>query len=131
MTLLPLNAAVIGLVALVTLGLMAYWHFRTRGSWKEWPAGRSLMQLFAVIFILTGNAAINILVPPYPWKIHLYFGLYILLFVALIRIGFTIRSEMRKGLAREAAAAKKPKTGPVTVVVASENKEAADHDSAD
>lgn len=122
MTLLPLNAAVIGVVALVTLGLMVYWHCKTKGSWKLWPAGRSLMQLFGVILIITTNAAANIMIPQYPGKIALYFGLYLLLLAALIKIGYTIRSEMRIGQAKRQD--KDPAaTGPVTVIVASANTE--------
>lgn len=122
MMLLPLNAAVIGVVALVTLALMIYWHVKTKGSWRLWPAGRSLMQLFGVILIITTNAAVNILIPLYPGKIALYFGLYLLLLAALIKIGFTIRSEMRIGQAKRQD--KNPSsTGPITVTVASTNTE--------
>lgn len=119
----PLNALVIGLVGLVTIGLMIYWHRATGGSWKLWPAGRSLMQLFGVIVIITGNAAINVMVPRYPGKVELYFGLYLLLLAALIRIGFTIRSEMRKGKARQREKQPHHTTGPISVIVATENKE--------
>jgi hypothetical protein len=123
MTLIPLNAAVIGLVALVTLGLMVYWHVATRGSWKLWPAGRSLMILLGVITIITANAAINVLLPRYPGKVGLYFGLYLLLLAALIGIGFTIRSEMRKGKARLLEKKPEDPTGPVTIIVATKNQE--------
>jgi hypothetical protein len=126
MTLLPLNAAVIGMVALVTAGLMGYWHLSTRGSWKLWPAGRSLMILLAVITVITANAAVHIVVPKYPGKVELYFALYLLLLAALIGIGFTIRSEMRKGKARLLEKKPKDPTGPVTITVATENQETAD-----
>ncbi|WP_324644143.1 hypothetical protein [Pseudarthrobacter sp. LT1] len=126
MTLIPLNAAVIGLVGLVTIGLMVYWHRSTRGSWKLWPAGRSLMTLLGVIVIITVNAAVNVLLPRYPGKVELYFGLYLLLLGALIHIGYTIRAEMRAGKARQMQKSKRGTTGPVTVVVATENKETPD-----
>lgn len=41
MTLIPLNAAVIGLVALVTLGLMIYWHRATVSRSLWWPGAKS------------------------------------------------------------------------------------------
>lgn len=122
----PLNALVIGLVGLVTIILMIYWHRATGGSWRLWPAGRSLMQLFGVIVIITINAAINVLVPRYPGKVELYFSLYLLLLAALVRIGFTIRSEMRKGKAKLQSKQLATTTGPVTVIVATENMESAD-----
>jgi len=84
------------------------------------------MTLLGVIVIITVNAAVNVLLPRYPGKVELYFGLYALLLAALIHIGFTIRSEMRAGKARQL---QKNTAGPVTVVVATENKETPDDPS--
>lgn len=100
MTLVPLNAILIGLVALTAIAVMVYWHCVTNGAWKHEPAGRSLMILLLVIGIITLNASVNIFVPKYPGKIELYFALYFVMLAALIGIGFTIRSEMRRGKAK-------------------------------
>ena len=100
MTLLPLNAILIGLVAITAFAVMVYWHFVTHGAWKNEPAGRSLMILLLVIGVITLNASINIFVPKYPGKVEVYFALYFVMLSALIGIGFTIRSEMRRGKAK-------------------------------
>jgi hypothetical protein len=97
MTLLPINALLIGLVALTAISVMIYWHCITKGSWKHEPAGRSLMILLLVISVITANASLNIFIPKYIGKVAVYFGLYIVMQAALIGIGFTIRSEMRRG----------------------------------
>jgi len=122
MTLLPINALLIGLVALTAISVMIYWHVVTRGSWKHEPAGRSLMMLLLVIAVITANAAINIFMPKYIGKVALYFGLYIVMQAALIRIGFTIRSEMRRGKAKLERKGPNYK-GPITVPVATVNEE--------
>lgn len=117
------NAAVIGLVGLATLGVMIYWHIVTKGTWKQWPAGRSLMLLLTIITIITLNTTVNILLPAYWGKIELYFSLYAVLLFAIGFIGWTIRSEMRKGKARLQRKKTPPPTGPINVVVASANEE--------
>ncbi|ALY10574.1 hypothetical protein FDH86_gp039 [Arthrobacter phage Tank] len=119
--LLPLNALVIALVGALTLAVMIYWHVSTKGTWKKWPAGQSLMLLLGIITVITFNAAANILLPSYWGKIELYFGLYGLLLFAIAFIGWTIRREMRRGKAR--LREKHPKSGPVTVIVATTNEE--------
>ena len=124
MTLTPLNALVIALLGPLALAVMFYWHRATKGSWKLWPAGRSLMTLLGVIVIITVNAAVNVMLPRYPGKVELYFGLYLLLLAALIHIGFTIRAEMRAGKARLLEKRPHSPSGPVTVTVATENTEA-------
>lgn len=113
--LLPLNAILIGLVAATSFTVMIYWHFVTKGTWKHEPAGRSLMILLLVIGIITANSAVNIFIPRYPGRIALYFGLYIVMLAALIGIGFTIRSEMRRGKAQLQSKLEIPRAGTVTV----------------
>lgn len=120
--LLPLNALVIALVGVVTLVVMVYWHVSTKGTWRKWPAGQSLMLLLGIITIITVNSAINILLPMYWGKVELYFGLYAVLLFAIAFIGWTIRREMRRGKARMHQN-KNPKTGPVSVIVATTNEE--------
>ena len=122
MTLLPLNALLIGLVSLTAIAVMIYWHIVTHGSWRQWPAGRSLMILLFVIATITANAGINIFLPRYPGKVVLYFALYLVMQAALIGIGFTIRSEMRRGKAR-LQNKHSEFNGPVIVTVATTNDE--------
>ncbi|QWY81334.1 membrane protein [Arthrobacter phage Rizwana] len=121
-SLLPLNALVIAVVGVCTLVVMIYWHTVTKGTWKRWPAGQSLMLLLAIIAVITLNAAVNILVPHYWGKVGLYFGLYGALILAIFFIGWTIRKEMRKGKARLVSKTTTP-TGPVNVIVADTNEE--------
>jgi hypothetical protein len=124
MMLLPLNALLIGLVAVTSISVMIYWHVITGGTWKHEPAGRSLMILLLVITVITTNAAVNIFLPRYMGKVELYFTLYFVMQAALVHIGLTIRSEMRKGKAR-LQKNNSASTGPATVTVTATNKESA------
>lgn len=132
-TLLPLNGIFMLIVSLTAVVVMAYWWTATRGSWMDCPAGRSLMGLLGIIAVLTAWAGLNTFVLPawYDWKIVSYFALYGIFELALIVIGITIRREMIRGAARAKQKLKNPKTGPVSVVVASENKETVNNDSED
>jgi hypothetical protein len=127
-TLLPLNGIFMLIVAGTAIAVMAYWWAATKGSWMDWPAGRSLMGLLAIIAVISGWAGLNTIVlpPRYDGKIISYFVLYGLLETALVIIGVTIRREMKRGAERARKKQEKPSTGPVTVVVASENKEMPD-----
>jgi uncharacterized membrane protein YfcA len=111
-------------VCFTAIGVIIYWWRATRGSWMDWPAGQSLMGLLAIIAVISGWAGLNtfVLPPRYEWKIFSYFVLYGVLELSLLWIGRTIRNEMRRGKARQVKK-KVPATGPVTVVVATENKE--------
>lgn len=130
MTLLPLNGVVMFIVALTALGVIAYWWIATRGSWMQWPAGRSLMGLLLIITVIAGWAGLNttVLPPKYDIKVPSYFILYGVLELALLIIGVTIHREMKRGKAR--LQEKKPHnpTGPVIVTVASINEEKPDDD---
>lgn len=124
MTLTTLNGLLMFAVALVAAADMVYWWVKTRGTWRQWPAGRSLMGLLFIIVLISGWAGLNTSVFPkaYAWKSESYALLYLLLFTALLVIGFTIRSEMRKGKAP--LYSKDPaQTGPVKVILASTNEE--------
>lgn len=102
--LLILNFALIGLVAAVALTIMIYWHFATRGAWRAYSSGRSLMGLLVIIFFITGNAAVQWAVPlPVEVKAPFYFALYLIFAYALAMIGFNIRKEVRRGKALEKA----------------------------
>lgn len=122
-TLLPLNGIFMLTVAITAILVMAYWWVTTRGSWMSWPAGRSLMGLLMIIAVISGWAGLNtfVLPPMYAGKAISYFALYLVLELALIVIGVTIRREMQRGKAR--LRDMHPPTGPVTVPVATENKE--------
>lgn len=127
MTLLPINGIIIAAVFVAALAVIIYWHRVTRGSWKDWPAGRSLMGLLTVIVLISGMAATNVLFlpPAWPGKVVVYLALYSLVFVALIYIGGTIHHEMKRGKARLQQKKPHDPTGPVTVTVATKNEEEA------
>lgn len=98
MGLQPLNVILIGLVSLSAAGVMAYWWIVTKGRWWDWPAGRSLMALLAIISVITGNAVIHSVFPIGPAsKTITYALLYVLMLSCMGLIGCTIRTEMRKG----------------------------------
>jgi cation transport ATPase len=125
-TLLPLNGIFMLIVSGTAIAVMAYWWIATKGSWMDWPAGRSLMGLLLIIAVISGWAGLNTTILPsrYDGKILSYFALYAALEAALVVIGVTIRREMKRGAERaRKKLQEKPHTGPVTVVVASENKE--------
>jgi hypothetical protein len=125
MTLLPLNGWFMLAVAATAIAVIIYWWIITRGSWMQWPAGRSLMGLLAIIAVIAGWAGLNTLIlpPRYPLKIVSYLALYGVLEVALMVIGLTIHREMKRGKARLLEKRPNNPTGPVTVTVATENTE--------
>lgn len=129
-TLLPLNGWFMLLVSGTAAAIVIYWWVVTRGSWMQWPAGRSLMGLLLIITVITAWAGLNtfVLPPRYDGKILSYFALYAIFEVALIVIGATIHREMKRGKAR--LKQKKPHnpSGPVSVIVASTNEEDPDDD---
>lgn len=102
-TLLLINSLLIGSVALITLAVIVYWHRATAGAWRNYPAGRTQMRLLIIIFVITANAAVQTLIPvPIMIKAIFYFGLYAIFGVALARIGFNIRTEIRRWEAKDA-----------------------------
>lgn len=120
MTTETISAILLGLISLTAGGVVLYWHLATRGTWRRWPAGRSLMGLLSIISIGFGFGAMNRHLGNYPAKFALAAVLYSLFWLALLFIGTTIRAEMRAGKARASAASS---TGPVTVAVACTNEE--------
>lgn len=114
--LLPINGILIGIVCLEALGIMIYWWVKTRGSWMEWRAGRSLMGLLAIIVFVTGNAVINLFfVDDYLGKRWVYASLYAVMILALAGIWFAIRYELRTGGQSSRLA-----TGPTPIIRAKE-----------
>ncbi|HEX9228848.1 MAG TPA: hypothetical protein VF885_19780 [Arthrobacter sp.] len=113
-----INFILVGLVALTALVIMAYWNHATGGrfrrgpdgrrriigGWRDHSAGRSLMGLLAIIFLITGNAAVQWLVAqavPMPVRAGFYFLLYLVFIYALGSIGMNIRAEHRRGRAQQ------------------------------
>jgi drug/metabolite transporter (DMT)-like permease len=120
-----LTTILLGIIAAVAAWVIIYWHVATKGTWKEWPAGRSLMGLLGIIAVGFGYGVFNRLLGPWPGQPVTSMVLYAAFVWAIIFIGHTIRKEMRSGKARSST--KFPiHTGPVTVVVASKNEETPD-----
>ena len=118
-----ISAALLGVISVVAGWVAIYWHVSTRGTWKEWPAGQSLMGLLAIITVGFGFGVFNRLMGQYPGRAILGLILYALFVGAIIWIGLTVRREMRNGKARTKGKYPESHTGPVTVVVASKNEE--------
>lgn len=117
-----LSGIFLALIPVSSGAVIAYWWWKTRGTWMRYPAGRSLMGLLGIIFVGFGYGVVNRILGDYPAKSAVGFGLYVLFVGAIIAIGFTIRAEMRIGKKR--LRAKHPAhTGPLTVPVAAINEE--------
>lgn len=122
MTTTLLNVILISVVSLIAFETIVYWHVNTKGTWKNWPAGRSLMYLLLIIAFGFGFGVFNQFLGNYPLKPHIGFILYILFIGALIVIRLTIRAEMRRGKNRLKTTLPTSDT-PIDVTVATENKE--------
>lgn len=112
----PFNVFMIGVVALLALETIVYWHRASKGNWKLWPAGRSMMVMLAIIGVAFAFGVVNNTIGPYEARPYVGTFLYSLFIAALILIRITIRKEMLIGKAidREEAG---PVTGPVVVTV--------------
>jgi hypothetical protein len=120
-----ITAILLGIISLVATWVIVYWHVATKGTWKEWPAGRSLMGLLGIISVGFGYGVLNRFLGDWPGRAVFSMFLYAAFVGAIVFIGHTIRKEMRSGKKRTRA--KYPiHTGPVTVVVASKNEEKTD-----
>jgi DMSO/TMAO reductase YedYZ heme-binding membrane subunit len=120
-----INVILLGIIAVVALESVTYWHRATKGSWKHWPAGRSLMYLLVIIAAGFGYGVINQFLGQYPARALISFALYAGFVAALVIIRVTITVEMRRGKKRLQQKTSDP-TGPVTVTVASKNEESPD-----
>lgn len=116
-----LNVILIAMVSGIALETVVYWHRKTRGTWRDWPAGRSLMYLLLIIGIGFGYGVVNQFFGQYPARPLIGFGLYIGFIAALVIIRFTIRAEMRSGERRHLKTVLPTEDGARQVVVASEN----------
>lgn len=119
----PITLILLAIIAAVALETVIYWHVQTKGTWKDWPAGRSLMYLLVIIATGFGYGVLNRFLGEYPARTAVSFILYAAFVGALIVIRGTIRAEMRKGR-REKLKTKLPtNTEPVEIIVATTNKE--------
>lgn len=117
-----ISAVQLGVIAAVAAWVAIYWHIATKGTWRDWPAGQSLMGLLTIIAVGFGFGVINRFLGSYPAKATIMLILYTLFVTAIIWIGLTVRKEMRRGKAKQRS--KYPThTGPVSVIVASKNEE--------
>jgi hypothetical protein len=117
-----ITTILLGIISAVATWVIAYWHITTKGTWKEWPAGRSLMGMLGIISVGFGYGVINRFLGEWPGRAAFSMVLYALFVWAIVWIGLTIRKEMRFGKKR--LNNKFPiHTGPVTVVVATKNEE--------
>lgn len=117
-----ISAALLGVISVVAAWVAIYWHVMTKGTWRHWPAGQSLMGLLSIIAIGFGFGVFNRLMGQYPGRAAIGMILYALFVGAIIMIGLTVRKEMRHG--KKKLREKHPDhTGPLSVVVATTNEE--------
>lgn len=117
-------AALLLLIAAVSITVAIYWHLSTLGTWKQWPAGRSVMALLIIIGVSHGWGGTNRVLGDYALKQPILAGLYCVFAVALVMIGVTIHKEMATGkklVAKKDPAA--PQTGIITIAVATKPEE--------
>ncbi|WP_102158664.1 putative phage holin [Zhihengliuella halotolerans] len=83
--------------ALISVLNAVTWHAITRGAWRRYSAGRTVMFLVAAVGLLTGAASIHLLFP----DLHTgpVVGTAAILLAALVYIGATIHriNSPRKG----------------------------------
>lgn len=119
------TALLLTLISSIAFTVIIYWHITTKGTWRHWPAGQSLMGLLVIIAVGFGVGALNRLLGNYPAKDFILILLYTAFAAALSVIGLTIRKEMRAGKRRLRRKAH-PATGPVIIAVATTNEETDD-----
>lgn len=112
-------AILLGMISATAFTVIIYWWTQTRGTWRKYPAGRSLMGLLGIIAIGFGFGVVNRLLGQYEARDAISFVLYIGFFLALVAIGVAVRKELRRGRERR----HQPPTGPITVIVAEEVKD--------
>lgn len=110
------------LVSTASITVILYWHLATHGTWRQWPAGQSLMGLLTIIAAGFGWGGVNRLLGDYALKQPILCFLYGGVVIALVMIGVTIHKELRLGRARVLAKVP-PATGPVAVIVATTTEE--------
>lgn len=112
-------------ISAIAFTVIIYWWKATKGTWKHYPAGRSLMGLLGIIAVGFGWGVISRILGDYPGRSIIAVTLYLSFIGALVLIGLTIRKEMRLGK-RRMRERFPTHTGPVTVTVATKNEETPD-----
>lgn len=110
-------------ISLIASTVIGYWHGVTRGTWRQWPAGQSLMALLVIIAVGFGFGGVNRFLGDYAAKDFILIALYTTFAAALVIIGLTIRKEMHDGKERLRQHKPKDPTGPVIITVATTNQE--------
>jgi hypothetical protein len=119
-----LSAVLLGATCLSASWVIIYWHLATGGTWREWPAGRSLMGLLGIIAVGFGFGMVNRIIPFPLGKTFVGVGLYALFVGSIIFIGLTIRRELRVGRskAQHPASTHSPATGSIDLPVATDKE---------
>lgn len=116
-----INVIFIGIISVIAFETVIYWHRGTRGTWRDWRAGRSLMYLLLIIAFGFGYGIINQFLGQYPARPFVGLFLYALFVAALVVIRLTIRAELRTGRSRDAHPSNPP-TGTIDLTVATEKE---------
>lgn len=117
MTTTILVAILLLLMSSASTAVIIYWHFSTRGSWKQWPAGRSLMALLTIISLSHGWGGINRFLGDYALKQPILGVLYFCFAIVLVAVGITIHKELTRGKAKVLHPSNGPVTGGIAAVV--------------
>lgn len=120
-----ISAILLGAIPITAGTVVAYWHRATRGTWRQWPAGRSLMGLLGIITVGFAYGVVNRFLGNYPAKFAVAVLLYALFIGAIIFIGLTIRKEtiLGKAKANHPASAPPAPSSNIDMTVASEKEE--------
>ena len=117
-----LSAVLLGIIPLTAGTVVVYWHFATKGTWRQWPAGRSLMGLLGIITVGFSYGVVNRFLGAYPAKFAVAVALYALFIGAIIFIGWTIRREMKRGQSMDQHPSSHPPTGTIDITVANDKE---------
>lgn len=121
------SAILLTIISITATVVVIYWHVATGGTWRQWPAGRSLMGLLGIIAVGFGFGVVNRFLGAYPAKYAVAVLLYALFVGAIIFIGLTIRKETIRGKAKaNHPSVPPPVAGNVDMTVATEKEEAHD-----
>lgn len=122
---LILSAVPTFVISAIASTIIIYWWKATNGTWKDYPAGRSLMGLLGIIAVGFAYGVVSRLAGDYPGRTLIAVAMYLTFIAALLYIGVTIRQEMRYGKQRLRAKSA-AQSGPVIVTVATTNEEIPD-----
>lgn len=92
---LTINSVLVTIIAVEVFIVMGLWHVTTRGAWRYWPAGRSLMGLLACLAGITTVSSIARLMPGWQAESSLYTVGYLGTALAVASIATTIITAQR------------------------------------